>query len=187
MSITQITREFLGLSSDTKPTNVTTGSKFIELDTKKVFIFDGSSWYLNPMPVMVTDSLPTGSNIIGKVGIDSGNNGVSIIGSLANDVTFHNAAIVAADGTILTVGGYKTLTVEIYGTSTSRTIAFIGRGPSGTDRAIMGVRLSDLSTGSSTTGTGEIWQFDITGLSSVFVDLQAVAGGNVTAKGRVVA
>ncbi|QHA00953.1 hypothetical protein [Dehalobacter restrictus] len=84
MSITQITREFLGLSSDTKPTSVATGSKFIELDTKKVFIFDGSSWYLNPTPVMVTDSLPTGSNIIGRVGIDSGNNGVSIVGSLAN-------------------------------------------------------------------------------------------------------
>ena len=79
------------------------------------------------------------------------------------------------------------LTVEIYGTSTARTIAFIGRGPSGTDRAIMGVRLSDLSTATSTTGTGELWQFDITGLTAVFCDLQVVAGGNVTIKGRAVA
>ena len=105
----------------------------------------------------------------------------------ATPVTFHDAATVAADGNIFTVDGQKTLTVEIYGTSTSRTIAFIGRGESGTDRAIMGVRLSDLSTATSTTGTGELWQFDITGLVSVFMDLQAVAGGNVTIKGRAVA
>lgn len=98
MSITQITREFLGLSSDTKPTNVATGSKFIELDTKKVFIFDGSSWYLNPMPVMVTDSLPTGSNIIGKVGIDFGNNGVSIVGSLYKDLALAVEGINMAAG-----------------------------------------------------------------------------------------
>lgn len=126
----------------------------------------------------IIDPLPAGTNEIGKV---------SITGSSTNDITFHDAAIAAADGTILTVSGYKTLTVEIYGTSTSRTIAFIGRGPSGTDRAVMGVKLSDLSTGAGTNGTGEIWQFDITGLTSFFCDLQAVAGGNVTVKGRAVA
>ncbi|WP_368294239.1 hypothetical protein [Dehalobacter sp. TBBPA1] len=117
MSITQITREFLGLSSDTKPTDVATGSKFIELDTKKVFIFDGSSWYLNPMPVMVTDSLPTGSNIIGKVGIDSGNNGVSIIGSYANQ--FEQLTIDA------TAGGIS-LTFGTYGTNTNAYITVEG-------------------------------------------------------------
>jgi hypothetical protein len=107
--------------------------------------------------------------------------------SSAVDVTFQDAATVAADGTVFTVGGNKTLTVEIYGTSTSRTIAFIGRGPSGVDRAIMGVRTSDFATGVSTTGSGEIWQLDITGLTSVFCDLQAVAGGSVSVKGRAVA
>jgi len=103
------------------------------------------------------------------------------------DVIFHTAATTAADGTILTVGNYKTLTVEIYGTSSSRTVAFIGRGAGAADRALMGINLSDFSTATSTTGTGEIWQFDITGLTSVFMDLQAVSGGNVSVTGRVVA
>lgn len=103
------------------------------------------------------------------------------------DIEFHKDAVVASDGKEAIVFDAKTLTIEIYGTSTSRTIAFIGRGPSGTDRAIMGVRLSDLATAVSTTGTGELWQFDVTGLVSVFCDLQAVAGGNVSVKGRMVA
>jgi len=108
-------------------------------------------------------------------------------GRNSTTVTFHDAATAAADGTIFAIDGQSTLTIEIYGTSTSRTIAFIGRGPSGTDRAIMGVRLSDLATAVSTTGTGELWQFDVTGLIAVFMDLQAVAGGNVSVKGRMVA
>lgn len=109
-----------------------------------------------------------------------------LTGSNTADVTFHDAATVAANGTVLTVNGYKTLTVEIYGTSTSRTVAFKGRGPSGEDRSLMGVNLSDFSTATSTTGTGELWQFDITGLTSVFMDLTSVSGGNVSIKGKVV-
>lgn len=101
--------------------------------------------------------------------------------------SFHDAATVAADGAPFDVLAYKTLTVEIYGTSTSRTVVFIGIGPSGTQRPIMGVRLSDFSTGTSTTGTGEFWQFDITGLSQVIMDLTAVSGGNVSVKGKAVA
>jgi len=110
-----------------------------------------------------------------------------LTGSLTTDITFHEDATVAADGTIFTIDGHKTLTVEIYGTSTSRTIEFKGRCVSGIDRPIMGVRLSDLSTTISTTGTGEIWQFDITGLTSVLMDMSAIAGGNVTVKGKAVA
>ena len=110
-----------------------------------------------------------------------------INGSTVTDVTFHDAAVVGAGGTILTVGGNKTLTVEIYGTSTSRTVAFKARGPSGADVALMGVNLTTNASAISTTGTGEFWQFDITGLTSVLMDLTAVAGGNVSVKGKAVA
>jgi hypothetical protein len=102
-------------------------------------------------------------------------------------VTFHNAATTAADGDAFTVGAYKTLNIEIYGTSTTRTVAFMGVGPSGTAYAISGVKLFDLTTGTSTTGTGELWQFDITGLTQVIMDITAVTGGNVTVKGKAVA
>lgn len=112
---------------------------------------------------------------------------INIGSSVTADIVFQNAATTIVAGTIFMVGGYKTLTVEIYGTSTSRTVAFMGRGISGANRSIMGVKLSDFSTAISTTGTGELWQFDITGLHSVFMDLQAVIGGNVTVQGRVVA
>lgn len=113
--------------------------------------------------------------------------GASGVYGITKSVTFHDGATVAADGETFEVGAYKTLTVEIYGTSTTRTVAFIGIGPSGSQRTIMGVKLSDLTTGTSTTGTGELWQFDITGLTTVIMDLTAVAGGNVSVKGMVVA
>jgi len=117
----------------------------------------------------------------------SGAGYVQLMGSKTEDVTFHDAATVAADGTAFTVLGYKTLTVEITRTAGTSTIAFIGEGPSGANIALMGVNLSTLATATSTTGTGEIWQFDVTGLTSVFMDLQAVAGGNVSVKGKAVA
>jgi len=34
----------VGYSSDPKPTNVPKGSDFLELDTKNVYVFDGSTW-----------------------------------------------------------------------------------------------------------------------------------------------
>lgn len=102
-------------------------------------------------------------------------------------VTFHDAATVAANGATFTVGAYKELAIEIYGTSTSRTVTFYGKGPSGTLRALQGMRLSDLSLANGTANTGELWYFQITGLTEVVIDLTAVAGGNVSVKGKAVA
>lgn len=112
---------------------------------------------------------------------------VQVASSTVTAITFHDAAVAPADGAPLAVGGLKTLTVEIWGTSTSRTVEFKAAGPEGTYRLISGVRLSDLTIATSTTGTAEFWQFDITGLAAVIMDLSAVAGGNVTVKGRAVA
>lgn len=102
-------------------------------------------------------------------------------------VVFHAAATVAAVGLVFPVENYRILTIEISGTSTSRSIEFIGRGISGANRPLMGVRLSDFAIATNTVATGEIWQFDITGLSSVLMNLTVVAGGSVTVQGRVVA
>lgn len=108
---------------------------------------------------------------------------------MMNDVldhTFHDAATVAANGVFLEVRYFKTLTIEIYGTSTGRTVTFYGKGSGGTLRALMGVNLATLATATSTTGTGELWQFDITGLNKVYMDLTAITDNNVTVKGRAV-
>jgi hypothetical protein len=109
------------------------------------------------------------------------------------DHTFQNGASSAANGTALKQNDafqYKTLTVEIYGTeeNTARTVTFYCKGASGTLRPLAGTKISaaPLSVAVSTTGTGEVWQFDITGLSEVIMDLTAITGGTVTVKGRAV-
>lgn len=102
-------------------------------------------------------------------------------------ITFHDASTSMGNGNVFYNTGCKTLTIEIYGTSSTRTVTFYCKCFSGTSRAIQGVKISDFSTGVNTTGTGEVWQFDITGIDQIIMDLTAVSGGNVTIKGRAVA
>ena len=129
--------------------------------------------------------------VIGDVNISQATpgttNGVVINSTAVTAITFHDAATVAARGTVLTVGGLKALFVEISGTSASRTIAFEGAGASATYSAITGVRLADLAVATFTITSAEIWQFDVSGLVTVSMNLTAVAGGNVTITGRAVA
>lgn len=157
--------DFTALSTDTKPVGVEPGSILYEVDTKLHWIYSNNTngWY------------------------EYTNSTVKLTGSKTEDVTFHDAATAAADGTAFTVEGYKTLTVEITRTAGTSTVAFMAEGPSGADIPLMGVNLSTLATAISTTGTGELWQFDITGLTKVFMDLTAVATGPVTVKGKAVA
>ncbi|RKN84118.1 hypothetical protein [Paenibacillus ginsengarvi] len=117
---------------------------------------------------------------------EDGSQNVRIVGSKTVDLTFHDGAAAAGTGTIFNVGGCKTVTIEITGTSTSRKIVFEGASISGTYYPIMGVRLSDMFLGTQTTGINEVWQFDATGLVNFRARLSDVAGGNVTVKGRAV-
>ena len=38
-------REYLGLSTDVKPTDCDAGSTFLETDTKHGFVYDGTRWH----------------------------------------------------------------------------------------------------------------------------------------------
>jgi hypothetical protein len=120
--------------------------------------------------------------------INVADSGLPVI-SPAATVVFHNAVIDPVDGAVFVVGNHKTLSIEIYGTSSSRTVEFLAIDFSGTARPLVGIKTSDvaLPLGIGTTGTGERWQFDITGLASAIMRLAAVAGGNVTIKGKAVA
>lgn len=119
---------------------------------------------------------------------DVGHLGVTLSGSEVIDHTFQDAVAAPAVGGVLTVGRYKTLMVEVWGTSTSRTVKFEALGPEGaTYRPLMGVRLSDLAAATQTTTSGEMWQFDVSGLTSVRMNLTAVAGGVIAVAGRAVA
>lgn len=116
-----------------------------------------------------------------------GSQNVRVVGSTTTDVVFHDDATAVGSGATFTVGNYKTLTLEISGTSTSRTILFEGASISGTYYPIKGIRMSDYAMGTETSDSGEMWQFDITGLVNFRVRVSAVVGGSVSAKGRVVA
>jgi hypothetical protein len=106
------------------------------------------------------------------------------------DHIFHNATTAAGDGAFMEVKHYKTLTVETFGSvdNSARTLAFYSKGPSGALKALAGVKISaaPLTTAVSTTGTAETWQFDITGLHKIYMDLTATTGGTFSVHGRAV-
>lgn len=100
------------------------------------------------------------------------------------DFTFHNESIAINAGNSFTVGTYKMLTVNIYGTSATRTVNFKCTSFSGLPIDIQGVKVGTSTTAITTEATSEVWQFGIEGLHTIFFGLSAVAGGNVTIKGR---
>ena len=44
INLAQNVGELVGLSTDTKPTNVVTNTLFLELDTGTFYYFDGTDW-----------------------------------------------------------------------------------------------------------------------------------------------
>lgn len=108
--------------------------------------------------------------------------------------TFHANSTLAQDGTAFEVGSMRTLTVEIVSSSlvSARTVAFKAVRDSGTMQPLVGINISSasLTPAVTTTGTNELWQFDVTGLEQVYMDITAFTGstGNtgVTIKGKAV-
>lgn len=113
----------------------------------------------------------------------------SITGSLANQIIFQSAAVAAGNGASLTVTGLKNLTVGITsaGGNTARTIEFHGVDAVGNDNLFTGINKNGLTTATSTINTGETWQFDITGLVTVYMKLTAITTGTITVAGLAVA
>jgi hypothetical protein len=99
---------------------------------------------------------------------------------------FHSGISSPAEGTTFIVNRNDTVCVEISGTATSSTVQFKGLAPSGAYYSIMGVNLSDLSVATSTTGKGQLWQFDTTGIVGIQMNISAIDGGNLTVVGKVV-
>lgn len=102
------------------------------------------------------------------------------------DVSFHDESIEPQAGNVVFINRAKTLTLTIYGTSMSRTVRFYSVDSQLNVIPIIGVNLSDYTLGTSTNGTTQLWQFDVTGLIAVYMELVAVDGGNVSVKGRLV-
>jgi hypothetical protein len=119
--------------------------------------------------------------------------GANGVYGITRDHTFHSATTAAADGAAFTVGAYKSLTVDIDGTITSGTVLFKYTGANGVEKTLKGMKISDWTTATSTTlatSAAESWQFDVTGLKTVIMDISALVpgeGGSLTIKGTAVA
>lgn len=103
------------------------------------------------------------------------------------DITLQTPTTSPGNGTEFDVGAFRDLTIEIYGSSTNRTIVFEAAGPSGVFKPIPGFRTLDFEMATQTTGNNESWSFDITGQKKFRAKITAVVGGNVTIKGTAVA
>jgi hypothetical protein len=111
---------------------------------------------------------------------------VTITGSSTQQVTLANAVTTTGTQPAQAVGGFKTLTIEVYGTATSYSVQIQGIGNSGTPYTLTATNLTGLTTTQNITTAG-LYQFDVTGLTSVQANITAVSGGNVTVKGELVA
>jgi hypothetical protein len=115
-----------------------------------------------------------------------------IIMPYSQDVVFQNNVSVTGVGNTLTVNGMKTLLVEVFGTATSGTVNFMGASISGNYTSIIGTNVSNANlpfaaSTSTVSATPQLWQFDLTGLKTVQMQIGAVAGGNIMVQGTVVA
>jgi len=102
------------------------------------------------------------------------------------DFTFQESITSPTTGEIFYSSTGDNVTIYISGNSTSRTILFQGCDESGNWYSIQGVRLSDFTKATSTTGTAEVWNFDMTYWVGIRMNVTAVAGGTVNIIGKVV-
>ena len=105
------------------------------------------------------------------------------------DFTFHDEAVVAADGNIMSVNAaHNTLIIDIQSDVTNHTIAFKGTGASGTYKPLLGTNLETYATGITTNGKSEMWEIPIGGITNVMIDITALTagGGTTTITGRAV-
>ncbi|MDX7984547.1 phage portal protein [Bacillus velezensis] len=99
------------------------------------------------------------------------------------DVIFHENAAEAGEGSIFSAGAWKKLLVEITGTAESGHVAFWGRSISGKNVPIRGIRSDDGTSAPGTSGTEEVWSFDIAGFKEIVMEIQSISGGSLSVKG----
>lgn len=99
------------------------------------------------------------------------------------DVIFHENAAEAGEGSIFSAGAWKKLLVEITGTAESGHVAFWGRSISGKNVPIRGIRSDDGASAAGTSGTEEVWSFDIAGFKEIVMEIKSISGGSLSVKG----
>ena len=101
--------------------------------------------------------------------------------TILHDHTVNTATIVSATTVVgatgnVTVGGRSTLVVDIAGTDVTPTTTFYGKGVSTTPHLLMGTRLDNGVTYTSSTATGQLFRFDVRGLTTFKATTSPVNG-----------
>ncbi|AEP84991.1 MULTISPECIES: phage-like element PBSX protein XepA [Bacillus subtilis group] len=102
------------------------------------------------------------------------------------DVVFHDKTETVGEGNPFTVGSFKTLLIEVYGTAETSELIFWGKSLSGTKRALRGQKVDDGTFATSTKGKSEAWSFDITGFKEIVMELKSLTNGNFSVRGTAV-
>lgn len=104
------------------------------------------------------------------------------------NITFHDGASIAGNGTQVDVGGVNKVTFGIKNNTTGALIEFRGIDYAGNDDLVPAIQpktiFSDLTIATSTTGTNETWQVEISGYATFYIK---TAYANIIVKGRAVA
>lgn len=93
-------------------------------------------------------------------------------------VTLQNAATATGNGAPIQLSDLGGVLIAISGTFTA-TVSFEARGPDGTYYSVLGTKLSDGTTGTSTTGTG-LWFFQLPGAGLFRTPVTWTSGTSVT-------
>lgn len=102
------------------------------------------------------------------------------------DIVFHDRTETIGEGNPFTVGSFKTLLIEVYGTAETSELKFWGKSLSGTKRALRGQKVDDGTFATSTKGKSEAWSFNITGFKEIVMELTALTNGNFSVRGTAV-
>lgn len=100
-----------------------------------------------------------------------------------NRIDFFKNASGAAESGVMPINKANTLTIEVSGTGTFsiEVLATVGVSQESFS-ALQGIKLNDFSVVSAISTTG-IYEYDVTGISKVKVNLASMSGGNITITG----
>lgn len=162
-----------------------------QINDKGVRNIMSSSYFDTPVPNKQYNSAGQVINPADSYDPTDGAQKVKIKAS-ALDVTLQNAASAAGNGTPFSPNdGNYTLTFEITGTSTNRTVMFELAGPSGQYIPVTAFSVTDPTKFAQQTSSGsntapESWQVAVPAGYSFRARIGAVSAGNVTIKGKAV-
>ena len=103
---------------------------------------------------------------------------------ISSRFVFQNGTAVPNTGAIFSVGEYKKMTIEVYGTATAFEVKFKGSVNGNTNPVpVSAVNLDTFEVANNSTKTG-IFSIDVSGFFNCSVEVTSVSGGHVNVIGK---